>query len=255
MLGVAGGDVGEQLAWLQNIITPELKSRLRQYDVHQQACVDNGEEGYGALEADLLHAFVHRQRPRQIFQIGCGVSTAVCLRAAEEAAYRPRVICVDPFPTAFLTRARERGDIELVPTKVQDMDPGWASGLEDGDLFFVDSSHTLGPAGEVTRIVLEFLPRLRKGVHVHFHDIYFPYDYPGNVLDQALFFQPRDRPASCVPHPQSAFPDPVLARHASSRETAGTGRPVSPLFPGPVSGRRENRCGTFPVVHLCPTVR
>jgi hypothetical protein len=36
--------------------------------------------------------------------------------------------------------------------------------------------------------MLEFLPRLRTGVYAHFHDIYLPYDYPGDILDQALFF-------------------------------------------------------------------
>jgi hypothetical protein len=45
----------------------------------------------------------------------------------------------------------------------------------------------LGPAGEVTRLVLEWLPRVAPGVHVHFHDITFPYDYQPNILN-ALFF-------------------------------------------------------------------
>jgi hypothetical protein len=55
-------------------------------------------------------------------------------------------------------------------------------------LFFVDSSHTLGPAGEVSRIILELLPRLKAGAWVHFHDITFPYDYDRHVLDSAFFF-------------------------------------------------------------------
>jgi len=60
--------------------------------------------------------------------------------------------------------------------------------LAAGDLFFVDSTHTLGPAGEATRIILEFLPRLRKDVLIHFHDIVFPYDYTPDILDGAMFF-------------------------------------------------------------------
>jgi hypothetical protein len=47
----------------------------------------------------------------------------------------------------------------------------------------------LGPAGEVSRIILEMLPRLKAGARVHFHDIKFPYDYDRNILDSALFFQ------------------------------------------------------------------
>lgn len=57
-----------------------------------------------------------------------------------------------------------------------------------GDLFFVDSSHTLAPAGELNLIILEMLPRLAPGVFAHFHDIYFPYDYGPDTLSTALFF-------------------------------------------------------------------
>jgi hypothetical protein len=32
------------------------------------------------------------------------------------------------------------------------------------------------------------LPRLAPGVYAHFHDIYFPYDYPPDLLSTALFF-------------------------------------------------------------------
>ena len=60
--------------------------------------------------------------------------------------------------------------------------------LGDDLLFFVDSTHTLGPAGEVSRIVLEMLPCLKPGAHVHFHDITFPYDYDRHTLDSALVF-------------------------------------------------------------------
>ncbi|HEX5397662.1 MAG TPA: class I SAM-dependent methyltransferase [Verrucomicrobiae bacterium] len=188
MKGVSGVEPGEQLAWLKDMVPPEVRSRLKQQKVHQLASKDNGEAGYGPVEADALYCFILQHKPRQIFQIGCGVSTAVCLRAAAEASYRPRIICVEPYPNPFLLGAATKGDIELVKEKVQDTDAGLAAEMRAGDLFFVDSSHTLGPAGEVTRIMLEFLPRLHRGVYIHFHDIYFPYDYPGDILDNALFF-------------------------------------------------------------------
>ena len=187
MLGVDGVNVDEQMAWLRELAPPALQAYWKQNDVHRLACEDNGEEGYGAIEAEVLHGFIVKHKPRRIFQIGCGVSTAVCLRAAG-TSYRPRIICVEPHPTEFLRRAAGKKDIELIVQKVQDIDAQRVKELEAGDLFFVDSTHTLGPAGEVTRIVLEFLPRLSHGVYAHFHDIHFPYDYAGDVLDKALFF-------------------------------------------------------------------
>ncbi len=59
--------------------------------------------------------------------------------------------------------------------------------LTSGDLLFIDSSHTVRPGGDVNYLILEVLPRLSKGVFVHFHDIFLPYDYPRNVLNS--YFQ------------------------------------------------------------------
>jgi hypothetical protein len=50
-------------------------------------------------------------------------------------------------------------------------------------VLFVDTSHVVKRGGEVNRIVLGVLPRLRTGVLVHFHDVFLPYDYP------RLFFE------------------------------------------------------------------
>jgi hypothetical protein len=188
MSGVLGASVDEQSAWAEEVVVPELRPRLAQGNILHQACLDNGEPGYGQIEAEFLHCFVKRYKPGKILQIGCGVSTAVCLRAALEISYQPRIICVEPHPTAFLRRSSKDGVIKLMEMKAQDIDLGILSQLGDGDLFFVDSSHTLGPAGEVTRIILEMLPRLGAGVFAHFHDVGFPYDYQAAVLEEDLFF-------------------------------------------------------------------
>ncbi len=188
MVGVAGTDLDAQLAFVRSVVPSAMAERLARGDIHREACTRNGEEGYGPVEADFLFAFVATLRPRRIVQIGCGVSTAVCLMAAGEAGYAPEIVCIEPYPTRFLTERSAAGAITLIAKKVEDLDYAFLAPLGAGDLFFVDSSHTLGPAGEVTRIVVEMLPRLNDGVRVHFHDVYFPYDYPGNLLTTALFF-------------------------------------------------------------------
>src|SRR5215472_187954 len=69
----------------------------------------------------------------------------------------------------------------------QSVDLATIDELGPDSLFFVDSTHSLGPGGEVSRIILEMLPRLKPGASVHFHDITFPYDYARDVLE-TLFF-------------------------------------------------------------------
>src|SRR5262245_34228098 len=188
MIDVPGADPDGQLAFVRSLLTDEVRRRISRGDIHPTACPRNGEPGYGPVEADVRYAVVVTKRPRRIVQIGCGVSTAVCLLAASEAGYRPAITCIEPYPNAFLNDAARAGDITLIPKPAETLDYGFLADLAGGDLFFVDSSHTLGPAGEVTRIVLEMLPRLAAGVRVHFHDIWFPYDYSGGILDGELFF-------------------------------------------------------------------
>jgi hypothetical protein len=189
MMGVTGTDIDSQLAFVRSCCPQPMVDSLKHAKVHANASRHNGEAGFGVAEADFLYAFVTAKRPRQIFQIGCGVSTAVCLLAAENARYAPEVICVEPYPTRYLLDLAARGQIQLLREKAQILDLSIIDALGDDLLFFVDSTHTLGPAGEVSRIILEMLPRLKKGAYVHFHDIKFPYDYDRHLLDSALFFQ------------------------------------------------------------------
>jgi len=76
----------------------------------------------------------------------------------------------------------------LIEKSIQNVDFSVIETLSDGDLFSIDSTHSLGPSGEVTKLILEFLSRLSTGVFVHFHDIQFPYDYAGDVINGALFY-------------------------------------------------------------------
>jgi hypothetical protein len=131
---------------------------------------------------------VASRKPAKIIQVGAGASTAIIQRAAREAHCEPRVVCVDPYPTAFLTRLAASGDIELVTRPAQALAPDELADLGAGDLLFVDSTHTVKPGSEVNHIVLEVLPRLAPGVFVHFHDIRFPYDYSSMILKTDLFF-------------------------------------------------------------------
>jgi hypothetical protein len=187
MAGIVG-DIPSQVRFVDQC-TASVRGKLASLNLLRKACDLNGsDEGFGAVEADFLYCFVRKHRPPKIVQVGCGVSTAVCLMASRDENYRPKIICIEPYPTSFLRNASDSGDIQLVEKKLQNVYRQIADWVSQGDLFFVDSSHTLGPAGEVSRIVLEILPRLPLGVFAHFHDIWFPYDYSPGVLDESLFF-------------------------------------------------------------------
>ena len=50
--------------------------------------------------------------------------------------------------------------------------------LERNDVLFIDSTHIVKTGSDVLHEMFEILPRLRAGVVVHFHDIFYPFEYP-----------------------------------------------------------------------------
>ena len=188
MAGVSGADAEHQLAFVASCCTPEIVDRLSRDDVLAHAVAENGEMGYGPAEADFLYAVIRARRPARVVQVGAGVSTAVILLAAREGGFPIDLVCVDPYPTDYLRRAQSEGRLQLVAEKAQEVELARLTDVGDNGMLFVDSTHTVKVGGEVNRIVLEVMPRLARGTLVHFHDIYFPYDYPRDVLRSTLFW-------------------------------------------------------------------
>jgi hypothetical protein len=188
MVGVDGADPDRQLEFVAECCTEAICRRLARGDIASHAIHANGEPGFGPVEADFLYAFVASKRPKKVVQVGSGMSTAVILLAAREHELPIEVVCVEPYPNKFLTTTARSGAIRLIPEKAQLVALEEFLALGEGDLFFVDSTHTVQPGSEVNRIILEVLPRLPAGVHVHFHDITFPYDYTRGLLTGDFFF-------------------------------------------------------------------
>ncbi len=189
MHGVSGCEISSQVEFAKICCPDELTKALPGMDIHQTAIRENGEDGgYGPIEAEFLYCFIRTKKPTKIVQVGCGVSTSIILQAAKDAGYQPEVVCVEPYPMPFLEKASLEGRINLVREKAQKVDLQILTDLNKNDFFFVDSTHTVKPGSEVNRILLEVLPRLSPQVWIHFHDIFFPYDYKRDVLGGDLFF-------------------------------------------------------------------
>jgi Methyltransferase domain len=187
MTGIIGKEIEPQVEFVRDCCQ-DLVDTLAKHDVYEHACAENGEMGFGFVEANFLYCFIRRHHPPRIVQVGCGVSTAVILLASKDAGYQPEITCVDPFPTEFLQQAAAKGEISLVSERAQKVRLDILTALDERDLLFVDSTHTVKPGSEVNRLILEVLPLLKPGVFVHFHDIYFPYDYKRGILNKELFF-------------------------------------------------------------------
>jgi methyltransferase family protein len=139
-----------------------------------------GNGAFGFISAAVLHCMIRHFAPKTMIEVGSGNSTYVSARACRmnaEQGQSTRLISVEPYPNQVL-KAGFAGLSELVPEQVESLDPGFFSQLEDRDILFIDSSHVVRTGGDVNFLYLEVLPRLKPGVLVHIHDIFFPKQYP-----------------------------------------------------------------------------
>ena len=128
---------------------------------------------------DVLVAYcmVRHFQPRRIIEVGSGFSSVVLGQAAAKNK-SSSLTCIDPFPHELVRKSNSIPALRsLIETKVQDVDVEFFSQLESGDILFIDSSHTVKIGGDVNYLFLEVLPRLKAGVIVHVHDIFFPFAY------------------------------------------------------------------------------
>jgi predicted O-methyltransferase YrrM len=133
---------------------------------------------YPALDAWVLEAMLRYLRPRQMIEIGSGYSSLVSARVNREFLRESmRFTCIEPYPRAFL-QAGVPGISHLRVEEVQDTPLELFERLGEGDVLFVDTSHTVKTGGDVAWIYGEILPRLAPGVVVHIHDAFIPGDYP-----------------------------------------------------------------------------
>jgi hypothetical protein len=144
-----------------------------------QFFLENGFLGPG--DAEILYCMARHLKPRQVLEIGSGYSTLLLAGALEvnrkEGCGASQYRCIDPYPKDFVAVGVPGLD-RLIKKPLEEM--GWEpfEALGENDILFIDSSHVVRIGGDVNRLILETLPRLRAGVVVHFHDILLPEEYP-----------------------------------------------------------------------------
>jgi predicted O-methyltransferase YrrM len=133
---------------------------------------------FSRLDAWVLQAMLRRFKPHRMIEVGCGWSSLVTARVNREHLDGGlRFTCIEPHPPEFLAGGVD-GITRLIASRVEDLPVDRFLELGDGDVLFIDSSHTVKTGGDVVFLFHEVLPRLAPGVLVHVHDIFLPWDYP-----------------------------------------------------------------------------
>jgi hypothetical protein len=134
---------------------------------------------------------IRHARPRRIIEVGSGYSSCVTLDT-NEVFFDNRIACtfVDPYPQflRWLLRDDDLGRIEILDRGLQGITLDLFRTLESNDILFIDSTHVAKVGSDVNYIFAEILPTLRPGVYVHFHDIFYPFEYPKEWIYEGRFW-------------------------------------------------------------------
>ncbi len=179
---VAGIDlnVGEQLSLLKKFhgyyqdlpFSDQKKHDLRYYFAN---------DFYSYSDAIFLYSMIRHLKPKRIVEIGSGFSSCLILDT-NELFFQERIACtfIDPYPERLfsLIKNEDKENITIIRKELQDVNLGIFRELGKDDILFVDSTHVAKIGSDVNLIFFDILPVLNQGVYIHFHDIFYPFQYP-----------------------------------------------------------------------------
>lgn len=165
-------DLENQLKNIKKIILP-FRDEYKNGKIYNEALKLNAGPGYGVIEAQALHGVIRYYSPKKIVEMGSGASTHCMLDAGAK-----NITCIEPYPSNYL---KKNTKIKLIEKKLQHCDIKIFEDLSVGDFLFIDSTHTLKIGSDISKIYLEIIPKLKPGVIIHIHDVYFPYNYQRNI--------------------------------------------------------------------------
>jgi hypothetical protein len=146
---------------------------------------ENHSFGYG--DALALYCMLRHIEPARVIEVGSGWSSCVLLDTCERfLGWRPEITMIEPYPDQLLqlTRPGDESHFRLLDHGVQEVSLDEFRALESGDVLFIDSTHVARVGSDVNHEIFEVLPALAAGVYVHFHDIFYPFDYPIDWVDE-----------------------------------------------------------------------
>jgi hypothetical protein len=161
--------VSEFRDYYSKVPFPESKSTENLY------YYDNGFYSYG--DAIVLFCMLYHFKPQRVIEFGSGFSSCAILDT--KRLFLPNMQClfIDPYPQ----RLRELLGSPCVEAPIIEARAQDAIGLpemKENDVVFIDSTHVSKAGSDVNYHLFEFLPQLPVGVLIHFHDVFYPFEYP-----------------------------------------------------------------------------
>jgi len=138
-------------------------------------------EWFGYSDAIFLNCLLRDSQPKRIIEIGSGFSSAAMLDTIDRFfVRRPEITLIDPHPERLLglLRTEDMSQVSVIPHKVQNTSRDVFKAVQSGDLIIIDSSHIFRWGSDLHFLMFQIIPFLPQGVIVHFHDVFYPFEYP-----------------------------------------------------------------------------
>lgn len=146
---------------------------------------DNFEPTYNneylpGLDIIGIYTMLKHFNPETYVEVGSGFSTKVAAKSIRENHLQTKIVSIDPQPRAEIDELADK----VIREPFENTDFSFIFNLKENDILFIDNSHRILPNSDAMVFFMEVLPNLPKGVVVHVHDIYLPYDYPQFMCDR-----------------------------------------------------------------------
>ncbi len=147
-------------------------------------CFNNG--AYAYTDAIVLYSFIRHFKPKKIIEIGSGHSSAVMLDTRETFVNDINLTFIEPYAQRLyrLIKDTDRDNCTVLDTKVQKVELEKFRDLKSNDILFIDSSHVSKTGSDVNYEIFKILPSLKPGVIIHFHDVFYPFEYPKSWVSE-----------------------------------------------------------------------
>lgn len=135
--------------------------------------------GYG--DGLVYYCMLRSVRPRRIVEVGSGWSSALALDVDDNfLGAATEMTFIEPYPErlAQLIHPADRDRARVLEQPLYEVDRQVFADLQPDDVLFIDSTHVCKIGSDVNQLVFEVLPTLPPGVHIHVHDIFYPFEYP-----------------------------------------------------------------------------
>jgi hypothetical protein len=129
---------------------------------------------FPGLDAIALFGLISTRQPHLYIEIGSGNSTKFAKLAKNLKSPLTTIYSIDPSPRAEIDGLCD----QVIRQPLEDCPLTLFDTLGRGDILFFDGSHRIFQNSDVTVLFMDVLPRLKKGVLIHLHDIFWPFDYP-----------------------------------------------------------------------------